>query len=1798
MDDEENQDNLINRNTSQGKNRRQGLFASSDDDDVAESEESGSEDEEDDLDEEDGEEEEGSDSEEEDEEELPLQSSEPALSAADLNEGVSSDEERENCPICLNGFRDQVVGTPENCNHYFCLDCIAEWSKNANSCPVDRITFSCIHIRAHYGGEILKKVSIQNKNLTEEEDDPTNCEVCGHSDREDRLLLCDGCDAGYHMECLTPPLNAIPVDEWFCPECAPINRPGEEQVSEEEVTSLLADVIPTTSRLRTNIVRTRAIARTRQSERVRASVNRIRTTARSTQNVPRYLLSSLLDETIEAVVAGLNSAVYTRNLTPRPASTRRRRVGKKGQSKVSKGSRGVGKRRKRRAKKRKGWRRTNRKVPTSHRRIAKSLGLCNPARGTTLPRIQRASEHTLGSMRSDIGAATLSVFGNAYDLDPFDSNEDNASSPSPLTAKRRVLSRSALRSHQPVARPISVGVSRGSVAPLALGSVAVAEPVPDLLGSILSEQSILMMKSSDVVISRDGSLSTKKARDGTSQRKSIEAVAPADIMEPSPSHSGSPTTTSSSTWKPIEQQPSQPSFSPAGLYSLSPSPSPPSSSSSLDRLSGTSPSVSGGPTFRLRNAFTPRVVQVHSSGSRLNSKPGETSRLNGTFYKGELPNKNDLTQPKKPEIKYTTKPPSLRLDISEFPRIPKIKRETDNSPSSEVNKQLEPSTNKSSEAHPSGPIMNQLTGRGDSKQLGRFSTAENTERNTRQESQAHSRNTGGTSSTQTASSSNKAPSYSNSSRNIGSSDSGGGGLRITISGSSTNSCRQFSPVSKDPFRTSDGKMPQKATSPYSTTVKKEKTIKNEIYDPFEPTGSDSGSPSSSPERPATTPSPPPAPPPPPPPPVETTASATPSSGVKVGAFRSFKLTSHSSKVSVSKLGPDFSGMSPTNKEPEESISQVNASPTIPSFLKLEKEIKKEIIPEETNEHPPFRISCPLGLKITSDLKAGGTRGFHFDMENEHPVVSVKPDPDVLPHRTCLQSTSSSRLVWDAETPHEPTSRTSEMQKKKITVKEELKEGSSSRLRPHSRERDSRSASMSIEDRERDRKYKSKSHKGKRARSDRSSSGSCERSKKKRQKERKKDKKRKRSESRERRRSRSSSHSSSSHRAYNSKKKKKKKRDSRSESPGYSISPDKERKRKHKSEKSYSSKEGSSRPKEKKKSKDDRGKQRSKSPQVDKELKVHKSKDKTYFRDSEITRHIVLSPNNNEKTITCTVSFKTESPTITQETKKSVLSLPKEEQEEEDEDDPFLFSERKVSIKQESASDLSDHSCDEKIKLEANSPPWSPSLLDSLLPETKSEDDPEPPSPQDASPVNDFLSDSEIASPQNSPMSVMSDIPSPKLHSPHAGSVEGALQSAPISPVKKEVDDLQWSPSHLDDLLLNELSDDVCSIDAASPDDVDLEEAILMKREGDYKEQTLINFSKTSVIPFLQDDENLVETEAGNHINENTSKSKPSEESKSDELKEKEPTSTSKSKPQIKRVTWNLQDKASEKETPDQSLSSPFNNTQQDESWSSSEKNTDDKVSSYELDPISETSTSVTWTLPEKTTQDSRKESLTQASWDAGNKSPTPIVNKPEDKPAIHMVDRHAAQAPAIDASQVPWIATDTPLQVFPQTLPPLPLPPIFPPYAPVSEPTAPCVVQSSQAVLSQTPKAGSLATTNEPKMQAASTGEGKGKSKLKKGETVKNEEYMKKLHIQERAVEEVKLAIKPFYQKREITKDEYKEILRKAVQKICHSKSGEINPIKVVNLVKGYVDKYKHIRNKSKKSGGVDDHVFGQESPL
>ncbi|KAJ7249734.1 PLU-1-like protein-domain-containing protein [Mycena haematopus] len=46
-----------------------------------------------------------------------------------------------------------------------------------------------------------------------------SCEICHKKNRGEEMLLCDGCDCGFHMFCLDPPLDTIPKEQWFCYTC-------------------------------------------------------------------------------------------------------------------------------------------------------------------------------------------------------------------------------------------------------------------------------------------------------------------------------------------------------------------------------------------------------------------------------------------------------------------------------------------------------------------------------------------------------------------------------------------------------------------------------------------------------------------------------------------------------------------------------------------------------------------------------------------------------------------------------------------------------------------------------------------------------------------------------------------------------------------------------------------------------------------------------------------------------------------------------------------------------------------------------------------------------------------------------------------------------------------------------------------------------------------------------------------------------------------------------------------------------------------------------------------------------------------------------------------------------------------------------------------------------------------------------------------------------------------------------------------------------------------------------------------
>ena len=92
------------------------------------------------------------------------------------------------------------------------------------------------------------------------------------------MLLCDGCDKGFHMDCLNPPLLEIPHGNWYCDDCfeSSSEESDEENLLEqlEELNNELEDEIGELpdSRLRNRPRAQSPMLRTRESERIRRAI--------------------------------------------------------------------------------------------------------------------------------------------------------------------------------------------------------------------------------------------------------------------------------------------------------------------------------------------------------------------------------------------------------------------------------------------------------------------------------------------------------------------------------------------------------------------------------------------------------------------------------------------------------------------------------------------------------------------------------------------------------------------------------------------------------------------------------------------------------------------------------------------------------------------------------------------------------------------------------------------------------------------------------------------------------------------------------------------------------------------------------------------------------------------------------------------------------------------------------------------------------------------------------------------------------------------------------------------------------------------------------------------------------------------------------------------------------------------------------------------------------------------------------------------------------------------------------------
>jgi hypothetical protein len=141
------------------------------------------------------------------------------------------------------------------CGHHLHNECLKPWTERANSCPICRVQFNIVELKAMINGKlfgcddeaptnatlagpVLDSYGVEDKKqvaeidpsmLVDEDlfDEPSMepCCVCESYDYDDddevELLLCDGCNVSCHIYCAG--LDDVPLGPWFCEYCVEQN---------------------------------------------------------------------------------------------------------------------------------------------------------------------------------------------------------------------------------------------------------------------------------------------------------------------------------------------------------------------------------------------------------------------------------------------------------------------------------------------------------------------------------------------------------------------------------------------------------------------------------------------------------------------------------------------------------------------------------------------------------------------------------------------------------------------------------------------------------------------------------------------------------------------------------------------------------------------------------------------------------------------------------------------------------------------------------------------------------------------------------------------------------------------------------------------------------------------------------------------------------------------------------------------------------------------------------------------------------------------------------------------------------------------------------------------------------------------------------------------------------------------------------------------------------------------------------------------------------------------------------------
>lgn len=67
--------------------------------------------------------------------------------------------------------------------------------------------------------EYIMRVAKPASSITGDYYSDVLCQQCRSGGEENKIILCDRCDMGYHLYCLRPIVARVPTGPWFCPSC-------------------------------------------------------------------------------------------------------------------------------------------------------------------------------------------------------------------------------------------------------------------------------------------------------------------------------------------------------------------------------------------------------------------------------------------------------------------------------------------------------------------------------------------------------------------------------------------------------------------------------------------------------------------------------------------------------------------------------------------------------------------------------------------------------------------------------------------------------------------------------------------------------------------------------------------------------------------------------------------------------------------------------------------------------------------------------------------------------------------------------------------------------------------------------------------------------------------------------------------------------------------------------------------------------------------------------------------------------------------------------------------------------------------------------------------------------------------------------------------------------------------------------------------------------------------------------------------------------------------------------------------